>query len=74
MSYDDVMPTFFSLSTGPSLIKDEDAAMLECFTILLYNRTSTIINIDSTCHELLTKKGRPMDALPPTKVALVQHI
>jgi len=33
MSYDDVMPTFFSVSTGPSMIKDEDAAVLECFTI-----------------------------------------
>jgi len=32
MSYD-VTPTFFSLSTGPSMIKDEDAAVLECFTI-----------------------------------------
>lgn len=74
MSYDDVTPTFLSLSTGPSLIKDEDTTVLERFTILLYNRTSTIVNIDEARCELFTKKGRAMDALPPTKAALVQHI
>lgn len=74
MSYDDVTPAFLSLSTGPSLIRDEDTAVLERFTILLYNRTSTIVNIDEARRELFTKKGRAMDALPPTKAALVQHI
>ncbi len=56
------------------MIKDEDAAVLERFTILLYNRTSTIVNIDDARRELFTKRGRAMDALPPTKAALVQHI
>ena len=74
MSYDDVTSTFLSLSTGPSLIKDVDTTVLERFTILLYNCTSTIVNIDEAHHELFTKKGRVMDALPPTKAALVQHI
>ena len=73
-SYDDVTSTFLSLSTGPSLIKDIDTTVLERFTILLYNRTSTIVNIDEARGELFTKKGRAMDALPPTKAAFVQYI
>ena len=74
MSYDDVTSTFLSLSTRPSLIKDVDTTVLEHFTILLYNHTSTIVKIDEARSEMFTKKGREMDALPPTKAALVQHI
>ncbi len=74
MGYNDVTSTFLSLSTGPLLIKDEDATVLERFTILLYDRTSNIVNIDEAHRELFTKKGRAMDTLPPTKAALVQHI
>ncbi len=74
INYEDITPTFLALSAGPAHIKDEDVAMLERFTILLYNRTSTIVKIDEARQELFTKKGRAMDALPPTKAALVQHI
>ena len=74
MGYNDVTSAFLSLSTGPLLIKDEDATVLERFTILLYDRTSNIVNIDEARRELFTKKGRAMDTLPPTKAALVQHI
>ncbi len=74
MGYNNVTSAFLSLSTGPLLIKDEDATVLERFTILLYDRTSNIVNIDEARRELFTKKGRAMDTLPPTKAALVQHI
>lgn len=74
MNYEDVTPTFLSLSAGPAQLKDEDVAVLERFTIILYDRTSTIVEINEARRELFTKKGRAMDALPPTKAALVQHI
>ena len=74
MTYDNVTSTFLSRSIGPLLIKDEDITVLEHFTILLYNRTSITVNIDEGCCKLFTKKGKAMDALPPTKAALLQHI
>ena len=58
----------------PAQISDEHIAVLERFTILLYDRTSTVLSIDEAQQQLFTKKGRTMDAIPPTKAALVQHI
>ncbi len=48
--------------------------MLERFTILLYDRTSNLTDINEARLELFTKKGRTMETIPPTKAALVQHI
>ena len=73
-AFEEVTPTLLSLSEGPTDIVEEDIATLERFTILMYDRTSTLVNIDQTRQELFTKKGRPMDAIPPTRGALVQHI
>ncbi len=47
---------------------------MEHFTILLYDRTSSQINIDQARLELFSKKGRGMELIPPTKDALVQHL
>lgn len=73
-AYEEVTPAFLALSTGPAQITDDVVAVLERFTILLYNRTSSMVNIDEARKELFTKKGRAMDAIPPTRAALVQHI
>ena len=48
--------------------------MLERFTILLYDRTSSMMDIDKARQLLFTKKGQAMDAIPPTRAALVEHI
>ena len=48
--------------------------MLEHFTILLYNHTSSKVHIDEARQELFTVKGWAMDAIPPTRAALMQHI
>ena len=71
--FDEVTATFLAL-TGPVEVNDENVATLERFTILLYGRTSSMVNIDEARQEFFTKKGRPMDAIPTTKAALVQHI
>ena len=39
--------------------------------ILLYDRTSDLVCIDEARKHLFTKKGRAMDAIPPTRAALV---
>lgn len=73
-AFEEVTATFCGLSTGPDQISAEDVAMLERFTILLYDRTSDLVNIDEARKHLFTKKGRAMDAIPPTRAALIQHI
>ena len=49
-------------------------ATLERFTILLYDHTSSLVNVDEARKQLFTNKGRAMGAIPPTRAALVQHI
>ena len=73
-SHENVTATLLSLSRGPAEVTDEDIAMLERFTILLYDRTSSLENIDDARQELFTKKGWPMEAIPPTKAALEEHV
>ena len=73
-SYVEVTRTFLALSAGPDEVTNEYVAVLERFTILLYDRTSDLVCIDEARKHLFTKKGRAMDAIPPTRAALVQHI
>ncbi len=74
-AFEDITTTFLTLSTGPDEVSNEDIATLERFTILLYNRTSGLMSIDDARKQLFTKKGRAMDAIPPTRAALIiQHV
>ena len=73
-AFDDVTATFRILGDTPGQIDDEKAmAMLEHFTVLLYDRTSDMDNIDELHQQLFTKWGTSMENLPPTKAALVQY-
>ena len=72
--FEEATPTFLALSSGPADITDDNVAVLERFTILLYGRTSDLTKIDEARKELFTKKWGVMDAIPPTRGALVQHI
>ena len=53
----DVTANFLGLSTGADHVSYEDVAVLERFTILLYDRTSNLTDIDEAWLELFTNKG-----------------
>ena len=46
---------------------------LEHFVTLLYDRTSSVTSVDKARLELLTRKQKPYDAIPPSRAALLQH-
>ena len=73
-AFDGVTATFLALSTGAVEMNDDHVASLEQFTILLYDHISNVVNIDEACQELFIEKGRYMNAIPPIRAALVQHI
>ncbi|KAG0713094.1 hypothetical protein GWK47_016978 [Chionoecetes opilio] len=60
--FDELTPALVHLSTGTADISDDVVAVLERFTILLYDRTSNLVNIDEARQALFTKKGRAMEA------------
>ena len=57
----------------PSSIGDH-LEVLERFVVQLYNRTSTEMNVNEARKQLFSQKGRPVDGLPPTQAALLEHI
>ena len=71
---EDLTPALLLATSDTSNNNDGVVATMEWFTILLYDQTSNLKSIDETHLGLFTKKGGAMDAIPPTKAALVQHI
>ena len=49
-------------------------SIIERFVILMYDRTSTCSDINTARKKLFAKKGRPLESIPPTHHALVQHV
>jgi len=73
MAYEEVTATFLALSTAPNDKSEDDIVVLERFSKLLYDYTSSLINIDEARKQLFSKKAQAMDDIPP-RAALVQHI
>ena len=71
---EELTPVLLLVASDPTNISDGVVATIERFTILLYDRTSHSKNIDETRLDMFTRKGRAMNAIPPTKAALLQHI
>ena len=74
-AYTDVTPAFCALAARPTPQSiDTWIERVERFVVLLNDRTSSQMCVNSARKELFTQKGRTIDGLPPTKAALVQHI
>ena len=65
---DEVTATFYALGATltPSIV-DDSLDSLEHFVVLLYDRTSNDEHVNDARKPLFTKKGRAIDALPPTR-------
>ena len=69
-----VTETFVKLSSSPTITVVTDAVfVLKRFFVLMYDRTSNCLDVNSCRRDLFVKKGRTMEALTPTFAALVQH-
>ena len=66
-TYDEVMEAFRCLSTTPSTSAITDAFLiLERYTVLLYDCTSPCTTVNDVRMDLLKRKGRDIDHIPPT--------
>ena len=65
---------FLALSSATVTITSNVMTVLERYVILLYDRTRGDIHIDQCRKHLFSSKGRSLEAKPPTKGALEQHI
>src|SRR6218665_2851257 len=62
------------LSSQPQMVNSYDLDVLEKFTVMLYDQSSSESNVDSARRTLFTQTNRPSDKIPPTRAALFQHV
>ena len=72
--FDGVTETFLRLSTPPCSLTPDDRAVLERFVVLLYDKASNCLDVNSARRYLFTKKTRQIENIPPTSQALLQQI
>ena len=73
--FPEATPAFTTLShacTEKDLL--EALPLLEHFVALMYDKTCSSIGLDEARKELFTRKGRPIDLIPPTSAAFLQHV
>ena len=72
--HDAVTATFCTLASTPTRASLDDCMpALERFVVLLYDRTSCEVEVNTARKHLFTQKSRCIDALPPTRAALLEH-
>jgi len=73
-SYPALTQALCNLQTAGSVIQQRDVVVVERFVVIMYDRTSDCLTLDSTRKHLFTKKSRTLDLLPPTSDAFLQHV
>ena len=72
-SYPAVTGAFVELAATPISVSEECISHLECFVVLLYDRTSTKVHGNDARKQLFAQKGRAFDDIPPTEASLLEH-
>ncbi|KAJ8405691.1 hypothetical protein AAFF_G00316710 [Aldrovandia affinis] len=72
---DEVTTAFCTLAATPTISTVDDYMdSLERFVVLLYDRTSSQEHVNEARKHLFTQRSRSIEAIPPTREALRQHI
>ena len=72
-AFPDITDTFVCLSETQTCIPDYNTRQLQRCVILLYDRTSENTQVDQA-RKYLFAKGRQLDRIAPTWVALLEHV
>ena len=57
----------------PLNIESEEFKLLECFCVIIYDKTSNLEYVNEARRELFCQKNRTMETIPPTQDAFLQH-
>ena len=75
--YPDVTSAFTHTALNPYLELDIDSqyfCLLECYTVVLYDQTNELDNVDTARMELFCHGNKSMEKIPPTQCTLFQHL
>ena len=73
-AFPEVTDAFIELESMPSEVSEESMSLLERFVVLMYDRTSDIMEVNEARKQLFAHKGRTLENIPRTQAALKQHI
>ena len=62
------------LLANPGAPPDKELAIIEQYFVYLYDRSSETSMVNAARLDLFCRKGRPIESIPPTRGALMQHI
>ena len=57
----------------PLNIESEEFKLLECFCVIIYDKTSSLEYVNEAWRELFCQKNRTMETIPLTQDAFLQH-
>ena len=69
----EITPVFARYMTSPNKFDETKLAVFEKFVVLLCDWTCSEASVDAARMFLFTRKGRQIEAIPPTRAALFQH-
>ena len=72
--FPEVTDAFEELLCMSSDVSEESMSLLERFVVLMYDRTSDIMEVNDARKQLFAHKSRSLDYIPPTQAAPQQHI
>ena len=71
---DAVSDVFNQLSQYPPTVDDDNLKLLEKFVVLMYDRSSATDGVDNARLDMVARKQKPYETIPPTRAALMQHV
>lgn len=71
--FEDVSETFTNLNQHPTLIRNLDLQWVERFIVLMYDRSSAANSVNEARIDLIDRKQRPYNSIPPTQATLREH-
>ena len=72
--FPELTPVLKEMLMLPEDIDETCLYVIERFVILLYDRTRSLSKVNEARQELLSRKARSLDNIPPTQVSLRQHV
>lgn len=73
-SFPELTESLSEVNNEPTEITESCMNIIARFVTLMNDRTSTCSEINTTRKKLFANKGRPLESIPPTRHALVQHV
>ena len=73
-AFPELTDALLELAHVPTEVTEQTMKVIERFTVLLYERTSTCTDVDKATKKMFAKTSSVQQRIPPTRAALEQHI